>query len=335
MSKVLIVNGSPKGQASNSLKIAKAFTSGVDPADLEVIDLADKQIGHCRGCFCCWNKTPGVCAIPDDAAEVTQKILDCDCLIWSLPLYSFGMPSLAKAALDRMIPSSLPYMTKDCKHPHRDKRKSQKVVLISTAGFCRREGNFDALVRQFDILYGKYTSILCPEGELFSIPPLVRRTDQYLGYAKEAGKEFFSGDEISAATKSKLNELLFPEDRFVRMANASWSLNDEGVPVKVSPARMFLSQMCALYNPEAIQKDSVLEFYFTDSNERFQLKLSRECVFLHEGFEKSDVCVETDFETWSAISNGRCDPMEAARSGRLRVSGDASILGRLQYIFSV
>src|SRR5690606_8237534 len=97
-----------------------------------------------------------------------------DLLIWSFPLYYFGMPSKMKAFLDRTLPTNLPYMRVNkkgtCGHPSRYDLSQQRYVLISTCGFCNVENNYDPLFRQFEIMFGdKLTKIICLEGELFSV----------------------------------------------------------------------------------------------------------------------------------------------------------------------
>lgn len=190
---ILVLNGSPKGTKSNTYRITSAFLDGIAAelgvaANIEVFDVSAAHIEHCKGCFCCWTSTPGHCVIHDDMDFVLPKIIAADVIVWSFPLYYYGMPSKLKALLDRNLPLNLPFIEKradgGCDHPGRYGKMDTKHILISTCGFYSTENNYNALLGQFDILYGNYQKIICPEGELFAQPELKARTDEYLAKAR-------------------------------------------------------------------------------------------------------------------------------------------------------
>ena len=66
--RVLLINGSPKGTNSNTIRLAEAFLDGFLSASCEVtrLQLNQLDIRPCLGCFSCWSKTPGTCCIHDD-----------------------------------------------------------------------------------------------------------------------------------------------------------------------------------------------------------------------------------------------------------------------------
>ena len=116
--KVLLINGSPKGKTSNSLKLASSFIEGVrDAIDnkedfvVDELNLATMNIIPCKGCFVCWKNTPGVCCMKDDMQTVIEKELEADMVVWSFPLYYFNVPGLLKNLIDRQLPMVLPFMS--------------------------------------------------------------------------------------------------------------------------------------------------------------------------------------------------------------------------------
>ena len=102
--KVLVLNGSPKGERSNTYRLTSAFLEGlrqVQQTEVEVLEVGKLHLLPCRGCFACWSKTPGKCVLQDDMAGVIERLLAADVLIWSFPLYYFGIPGQLKLLIDR------------------------------------------------------------------------------------------------------------------------------------------------------------------------------------------------------------------------------------------
>ena len=56
--KILVINGSPRGPPSNTLRLTRAFTRGLCSAapgsEVEELDLKCMNLHECSGCFTCW-----------------------------------------------------------------------------------------------------------------------------------------------------------------------------------------------------------------------------------------------------------------------------------------
>ncbi|WP_051624247.1 NAD(P)H-dependent oxidoreductase [Clostridium akagii] len=342
---ILVLNGSPKGEGSNSLKITTAFLDGLNSIkehNIEIINISKKNIDHCHGCFVCWTKTPGKCIIKDDMAELIEKYIKADLIVWSFPLYYFGMPSKIKAFLDRLLPTNLPYIiTKEDganRHAPRYDLSHQRHVLISTCGFYDTNNNYDALIRQFEIMFDdKLTKILCAEGELFKVPELNGRTSQYLSLAKKAGEEFGKQGSFSEHTKKRLSELLYPASEFVKMANASWDISDPSADYKVQDkSHKFIKQMSATYNPQSYINDVVIEMNFIDIDKTYQLCLGKEeCSVKTHDFTPYNTKIETTFELWLQLSEGKVNGPEAMMQGKYKVLGDFSTMMKMSDYFGI
>lgn len=333
---ILVLNGSPKGERSNTFKLTKAFLEGFiknQSADTDILDIYKLNIRDCLGCFACWSKTPGKCAITDDMTEVLQKLLRADVVIWSFPLYYFSLPARLKTLIDRQLPLVLPFMEGDASaggHSSRYDMSGRRNVVISTCGFYTAEENYAAVNAQFDRMFGKngYTALYCGQGELFRVPQLSARTDEYLSYVKQAGAEFATG-AITESTKAKLKQLLYPREVFEQMADASWGVEQTEHGAKaVSPALAFTKQMAALYNKKSWSgRDIVLEFFYTDVNETYQIVLKKDGhTVLTENFMPFTTRIETPLTVWERIGQGELDGQQAMMEHLYKVTGDFNVM---------
>ena len=152
--RILAINGSPKGKQSNTWRLTSSFIEGITAQEedahgqaptVDALSVGALDIKPCRGCFSCWSKTPGKCCIHDDMQEIIERILQADVVIWSFPLYYFGLPGPLKNLIDRQLPMSLPFMSAEAEnggHPSRYDMSGKRTVVISTCGFYTAKGNY-------------------------------------------------------------------------------------------------------------------------------------------------------------------------------------------------
>ena len=332
--KILLINGSPKGKKSNSYQLSQAFIRGISEtaaADVEEITVRDKDIRTCLGCFSCWNKTPGKCAVKDDMQEILKQDLWADVIIWSFGLYYFNVPGKMKLLIDRQLPMALPFMVSDSEsgsHPTRYDLSGKRHVVISTCGFYTAQENYESVNAMFDHFLGagNYETVYCGQGELFRVPELHDRTNEYLGYVQTAGKEFAAGG-VTEQTRANLDALLFPREAFEAMADASWGIEKES-GVKEDPAYSFTRQMAALYHPRAYSgTDKVLEMYYTDVGQRYQIILRQDGHEVRkDDFLDYTTRIETPLDVWKDIAAGRITGAQAMAQKRYRVQGDFELM---------
>ena len=340
--KILLINGSPRGKRSNSLRLAESFVEGFkakseengEKITVDVMDVASLKIGACRGCFACWKNTPGVCCLNDDMPQVIRKRLEADLIVWSFPLYYFNVPGMLKNLIDRQLPMNLPFMSENKNgygsgsHESRYELKNTRHVLVSTCGFYSAKGNYDSVINMFDHFLGKgnYEAVFCGQGELFHVKELSSRTDEYLSFVKKAGAEFVSG-AISEETHKELQNLLYPKEVFEQMADASWGVS-KTTGEKDPKDLTFTKQMAALYNKKSYDgKDRVLEMNYTDLGTTYQILLGKDGskVYTDNSLEAT-TRIDTPFEVWAAISRGEMEGAEALGKQLYKVSGDFSLM---------
>lgn len=103
--KILVFNGSPKRDGSDTMHITRAFLDGMQdaaPQEIKIIDVIDQHIEYCRGCFAC-KQNGGTCVHQDDMRGILHEILASDLLLFSFPLHSYGMPAPLLAEIGSLM----------------------------------------------------------------------------------------------------------------------------------------------------------------------------------------------------------------------------------------
>ncbi|MBQ8983630.1 MAG: flavodoxin family protein [Lachnospiraceae bacterium] len=230
--KILVINGSPKGQKSNTMWLTNAFISGFpDTAEVKIIHLKDKDIHPCMGCFSCWTKTPGRCAIQDDMQEIYQAILESDVIIESMPLYFAGVPSRIRMMTERCLLFTKRYegSPEDSFHTilelDEHNLMDKKLVLISSCGYVSMDTMFEGLLKEYDLICGagNYTKILCAQGELLQAGDRTRQVVNYLEDVREAGREFYENGCLTPERERKLSEPMVSPKTFEILIKRYWS----------------------------------------------------------------------------------------------------------------
>lgn len=247
--KVLLINGSMRGEQSSSFKVANAFVEGIveengeEKTEIKRINLRDKNIEHCFGCFCCWKIHKGECVIRDDMDEIRNLVMESDVIIESFPLYFFGMPSKMKAFTDRMISHVSEYRavngdeaTGRFLHEMRyEELMKKKLVLVSTCGYEETVDCYDAVINQFDKICGheNYVRIFAPQGGMLAESTFENKVRRYLLKFNEAGKEFVRTGTVSEETEEKLQIPMLGHNTFAQAINLNWDEPNVGPYGKV------------------------------------------------------------------------------------------------------
>lgn len=229
--KVLVINGSPKGERSNTMWLTHAFVDGFpDTAEVKYITLREKDIHPCMGCFSCWTKTPGQCAVKDDMQEIYQDILEADIIIESFPLYFAGMPSRMRMMTERCLLFTKRYegSPEDTFHSilemEEHSLKDKKLVVISSCGYVSMDTMFEGLLKEYDLICGEgnFTSILCAQGELLQAGNRTRQVVNYLEEVKQAGQEYYANGQISEERSQSLMKQMVSPRTFEVLIKRYW-----------------------------------------------------------------------------------------------------------------
>ena len=110
--KITVLNGNPA--ASNTVfddylkKLSDALSS--DSNEITIFTLRDMDLKYCRGCWGCWVKTPGECAVKDDTREIRRQYIHSDLALFASPIVMGFTSALLKRAHDKLIPLIHPYL---------------------------------------------------------------------------------------------------------------------------------------------------------------------------------------------------------------------------------
>ena len=223
--KVLVLNGSPKKQ-SDTFRMTERFLKGLNAAgehEVTVVNVIEKAIAPCKGCFGCWQQGEGHCLIGDDQNGILDLYRAADLIIWSFPLYCYGMPSHLKAVLDRTIPLMKMDMVQlsdgRVQHvPLADFSKIHTLVLCG-CGFPDWEGNFDALKMQCKQCFGNLTMVCVPETPMLNVPQAAVLADPLLDRFEAAGAEYAQSLCLSPETVARLETPMIPKEVYVSIVN--------------------------------------------------------------------------------------------------------------------
>ncbi len=223
--KILVLNGSPKRQNSDTMHITRAFLHGMKDAaqqEIHVINVIDRHIEYCTGCFIC-KRNGGKCIHDDDMRAILDEILDSGLLLFSFPLYCYGMPAPLKALLDRTMPLSSMSMRKvgdRYEHVGQADFSRLRYMMICGCGFPNSRHNFEPAVAQFKQCFpSSHTIITIPESPMFNAPEAAVVTGPRLALVKQAGKQYAETGEIDNALLAAISSSMIPEEQYAAIVN--------------------------------------------------------------------------------------------------------------------
>ena len=223
--KILVLNGSPK-EKSDTFRMTEAFLKGLNrngEHEVNVIRVIEKDIAPCRGCFGCWERMDGHCVIEDDQNAILDIYREADIIIWSFPLYCYGMPSHLKALLDRTIPLVKMKMVQEengtVRHVALADFSKIHTLVICGCGFPDWDGNFDGLKIMCRNGFGNLDMVCVPETPMLNVPAAAPLADPKLARFEAAGEEYAAALTLSPETVAELESPMIPKEMYIRIVN--------------------------------------------------------------------------------------------------------------------
>ncbi len=225
--KILVLNGSPK-KKSDTFRLTEAFLKGFNKYgehEVSIVNVIDKDIAPCRGCFGCWQRLDGHCVMEDDQNTILDLYRSSDLIIWSFPLYCYSMPSHLKAVLDRTIPLIKMQMVQEpdgtVHHEPLVDFSKIRTLVICGCGFPDWEGNFESLRLMCRLCFGDPDMVFVPEAPMLGVPAAAPVADPLLAGFEKAGEEYAQTMTLSAETLAQLEKPMIPKEAYIQIVNGN------------------------------------------------------------------------------------------------------------------
>jgi len=228
MTKVLVINGSPRKGEGNTAGILAPFIGGMEDAgaSVELLYAADIEARDCLADFNCWFKNPGECIQKDGMQEVYPKIREADVLVLAMPVY-IPIPGCMANFLNRMCPIIEPELE------FRDGRtrgrrpgnvKLSKLVLVSTSGWWEVEnmGIILRIVQELTMNLGVEFggAVLRPHAFILSENP--DEKEKIHGSLREAGRLLMEQGTMPRELLDSISRPLLSESELRERYNRSY-----------------------------------------------------------------------------------------------------------------
>jgi multimeric flavodoxin WrbA len=354
---VLALNASPRGEGQSKTEfLLNHLVQGMQEAgaEVEVVSLRKKKIKTCVGCFTCWTKTPGVCILQDDmTGELFPKWLAADLVVYAFPLYHYTVSAAMKTFIERTLPvlqALLDHRNGVTWHPSR--YEPPKVVILSVAGFPE-QSVFDLLSSWAQFVFGRNKSLVAelyrPAAESLTTPIFREKAREIRQAYVQAGREIVQQGQVAPETMARLTQdVVEDKEIFVRSGNAFWKsciaervtpreFEEKGLVPRADSVETFRLLLSTGFNPEgAGDARAVIQFtfsgeapgscYFRIENGRIESQMG--------SAEKPDLSIDAPFEVWMDIMTGKADGQQMFLEQKYRVTGDLSLLMRMNQFFA-
>lgn len=354
--KVMAINSSPRagsGESKTELML-NSLMEGMRQAGAQVdlVNLRDKKVRYCQGCFTCWTKTPGICIHKDDMTnELFPKWLEADLAVYASPLYHFHINAHMKTFIERTLPVLEPFLIEGengaTRHPLRYE-KFPASVFLSVAGFPEMR-IFDQLSAWARYIYkdGLKAEIYRPAAELLSTPLGKNKGPAILQATEQAGREIIESGMVSSQTMEAITQPMGDSKDIGAMANMFWrTCIEQGItPREASKQNLIptpgsledlMLLMPAGFNGEAAgDLKAVIQYDFSGAVEgacHFNIAGGQMTGSVGPATDPA-LTIAVDFNLWLDIMSGKENAQEVFMQGKAKASGDLGLLMRFSQLF--
>jgi len=354
--KVLALNSSARSRGESKTELMlNHLVNGMREAgaDVETVNLREKNIKNCVGCFTCMTKTPGKCVLKDDMTQdLFPRWLESDLVIYATPLFHHTVNATMKTFIERTWPICEPFLLeREGRWVHPLRRKHPGVVVLSVCGFPAMSA-FGGLTHYVKFLFEAqekerlWAEIYRPGAELMY--SIVEKQKDILDATTQAGKELVETHRVYPETLARIEQPLTNNvSNFAKIANCMWkTCISEGVTLKKFADEVMIPRPDSIETFMAIFPLGLKAFAANGTKAILQFNLSGDvqgtCHFSMENgtvsalkgsAESPDLTIDTPFDVWMDIMTGKADGQQMFMAQKYKVQGDLSLLMRMGQIF--
>jgi multimeric flavodoxin WrbA len=355
--KILAINSSLRrdGESRTELMLSH-LVSGMREAgaEVEVVNLRDKNIKYCTGCFSCDTITPGRCVLKDDMSqELYPKWLASDLCIYATPLFHWTLNAPMKAFIERTWPVMQPFFVKsdDGRWVHPLRHEPPKAVVLSVAGFSEN-WIFEPLSNYANFLWGrrgKLAAEIYRPGAMMLAGIYPDKTADILEATEQAGRELVGVGYVFPETLDRIQQPIADLETVAKLTNMFWqNCIDEGITPKAFNERVriprprslddYLTLLDVGFSTKgAGDTKATVQFEFTG-------EVEGDCYLIIGGgtiqkgigkVSQPGVVVKAPFELWMDIISGKANPVQMFMEGKFKAEGDLSLLMKMGQWFGL
>ena len=189
--KCTVIFGSPR-KNGNTISLTRPFMDELTKlgAEVEFIDVYEKNIEGCRACLGCQNDTDRIyCVVQDEMQPVLKSLTDSNLIVVAAPIYLWSAPAPVKVVLERLVYASCKYYGDDPYGPAL--LKGKKLALITTCGYPVEKGTelYEEMMRRYCKHCGlEYAGMLAERQRNLKEPFMDEEMERSLRDLNEIGK---------------------------------------------------------------------------------------------------------------------------------------------------
>jgi len=346
--KIIAINSSPRTENRSKTSLMLDHLAGGmrdAGADVDIVNLREKRIKKCAGCFTCWTKTPGKCVHKDDMTEeIFPKWLASDMAVYASPIYYHTMNGAMSIFRERTLPAVQPFFELDegrIYHPLG--QKVPAVVWLSVCGFPE-VSEFDAMSEFLYRTKHRDISIVAEiyraSADMLTNPFFKEKAGEILGAVTQAGRELVQSMKISPETMEIIRQPLADSATFAEMGNLFWKtciaegvtpaeFSEKNLVPRPDSVKTFSYIMPFAIDSKAVQdREVILQFMFSGEVEgACHFKIGQAGVVPEIGEAKDpDIRVDTPFEVWMDILTRKADGQQMFMEQKYTVQGDLALM---------